>query len=72
MWSKNYNEIYSELYKKDMEEEISIGLTIYNKDLDYYINYLNFLIKNTIAIERLRISLSFPGNKEDKNNFLFY
>jgi len=71
VWGKNYNSVYSSLYSRDAEEAISVGLTIYNKDLSYYINYLDFLVKSVSAIERLRISINFPGNKEDKNNFYF-
>jgi len=71
LWSKNYTALYKAAYPNDQEENISVGLTIYNNDKKYYINYLNFLINNVPALERLRISINFPGNKEDKEDFYF-
>lgn len=70
IWGNNYKKIYYKLYSRNMEDRISVGITIDDsKDLSYYINYLNFLIKNTPKIERLRISLNFPGSIENKNPY---
>jgi len=68
-WSYNYNTIYKKLYKMNKEEAISIGFTLFKKDLKYYLNYLDFVKENILNIERIRLSIAFPGNKEDKGNF---
>lgn len=72
IFKKNYNTIYDVLYAKDRERHITCGLTI-DKDTstDYYLNYLDFLMKHLITIEEMRLSLSFPGQKEHKNDFYF-
>lgn len=68
LFKKNYNTLYKVLYQVNAEENLSCGITIENdKNAEYYINYIDFLIKNLFKIERLRISISFPGRKEDKN-----
>lgn len=70
VWGNNYKKIYQKLYSMNLEEKLSVGITIDDsKDLSYYINYLNFLIKNTPKIERLRISLNFPGSVENKSPY---
>lgn len=69
-WSNNYNTIYKKLYAVDREQELSIGLTLVN-DLKYYLSYLDMIIDNVAAVENLRLSISFPGDKEDKNKFEF-
>jgi radical SAM protein with 4Fe4S-binding SPASM domain len=72
VWSKNYSDIYKAYYKYDKEEEISIGYTLEeSKDWKYYTDYTDFLIKQVKLIERLRISIPFPGGTEDKENFYF-
>ncbi|MCF7870401.1 MAG: radical SAM protein [Candidatus Omnitrophica bacterium] len=68
-WSKNYNTIFKFLYAKDKEEYMSIGITLYDQSLKYYLNYIDFLKKNILKIERFRLSIAFPGSKEEKNNF---
>jgi len=68
IFSKNYNEIYNELYKYNNEESMSCGITLeHDKDIKYYLNYLNYLNENLVNIERLRISIPFPGGDEDKD-----
>lgn len=72
IFSRNYNEIYRECYQNDTEQRISCGITVdTSKNIDYYLNYIDFLTKNLLRIERLRISLAFPGNEENKNDFFF-
>jgi len=69
IFKKNYNKIYETLYLYDQEQKIVCGLTIdENKTHSYYLNYIDFLLEN-IVIEKMRISLRFPG--DDKNNFYF-
>lgn len=73
-YSKNYNEIYSFLYAVDRERDISPGITFSlddKKDPDYYKNYIDFLNQHLMSIERMRVSISFPGDQEDKNKFEF-
>lgn len=71
-WSRNYNEIYSHLYKYDLEEKISCGITFErDKSWEYYVQYVDFLLQHIPKIERLRLSLDFPGDNSDKNNFYF-
>lgn len=71
-FSKNYNEIYRYLYKYDKEENLSCGYTLENdKDWQYYVQYTDFLSQHLLKIERLRLSLPFPGNRDEKNNFYF-
>lgn len=66
-FSKNYRTLYNLLYSRNREQELNCGITIYEENnLDYYINYLEFLKENLPKIERLRISINFPGNDEDK------
>lgn len=68
VWNDNYSSIYNTLYSIDKEESISCGITIYEKNsAEYYIQYLNFLYSNTPNIERLRISLNFPGDEINKD-----
>lgn len=67
LFSKNYNALYNSAYEFDREEQMSCGITIDNNlSLEYYLNYLDYLRKNLSNIERLRVSISFPGSKEDK------
>lgn len=67
IWSKNYNEIYSYLYQFDKEENLSIGITLEKeRTLEYYISYLINLKESILNIERLRISLNFPGEDSSK------
>lgn len=67
VFSRNYKTLYNILYAKDREEELSCGITIYDgNDLEYYINYLEFLKNSLPKIERLRISINFPGEDSDK------
>ena len=67
-WSSNYRDIYNILYSFDKEETLSCGITIYEKNtVEYYINYLDFLYENVPNIERLRISLNFPGDEDKKD-----
>lgn len=71
-WSRNYNEIYKKLYSKNKEEKLSAGLTISDDfSTDYYVKYINYLLNNVFTIERMRLSLSFPGNNEGKDEFNF-
>jgi len=63
-WSKNYKTIFQELYKFDLEESISCGITLEeDKDIDYYDKYLDFIIENIHKIEKLRIALPFQGGE---------
>lgn len=63
----NYKTLYNFLYSKNLEEKLSCGITIYEEnDLEYYINYLETLKENLVKIERLRVSLNFPGEISDK------
>lgn len=67
----NYNHIYEEMYNLDTETEMNCGITIdENKSIEEYIKYIDFLIENLIAIENMRLSLRFPGEKEE-NQFYF-
>lgn len=67
-FSRNYTDIYSLLYSLNREESMSCGITIYEKNsLEYYINYLEFLYENIPNIERLRVSIDFPGDYNNKN-----
>lgn len=71
IFKENYNEIYKEMYQFNAEMEITCGITIdENKQKEEYVEYIDYLLENLIAIERIRISLRFPGD-EDKNNFYF-
>jgi len=72
VFKKNYNAIFSLLYSIDLEENMSCGLTLErDRDVLYYLEYIDFLIKHIKKIEKLRISIDFPGNKSDKNDFYF-
>ena len=68
-WKNNYSSVYMKLYKKDLEENMSIGITI-DKPLDYYIKYFDYLLENISVIERFRISLAFPDTKKDDFYFI--
>lgn len=72
-FSRNYNTIYEYLYQFEREQDLSCGITfdIYEKDVDYYLNYIQSLNDSLLNIERLRISLPFPGDQEEKNKFPF-
>lgn len=71
-FKSNYNDIYTMLYNIDEEHRMSCGLTIdESKDLGYYVNYINYLKENLLNIERMRISLNFPGSKDKKEDFYF-
>jgi len=66
-FKNNYNSIYQVLYEINYEENLSCGITIEeDKDLKYYLQYIDFLKENLYKIERLRISLPFPGDEKDK------
>lgn len=68
IWKNNYNCIYSLLYSYNKEEDISCGITLYEKNsAEYYEEYLDFLYENTSNIEILRVSLNFPGDENRKN-----
>lgn len=67
IFKHNYKTLYNFLYPRNLEEKLNCGITIYEgNNLDYYINYLELLKTNLPKIERLRISINFPGNDEDK------
>ena len=69
-FKKNYLSIYSFLYQRDAEQNMSCGITFENdKDAEYYVGYISFLLEHLKKIETLRLSLNFPGNPEDKNKF---
>lgn len=71
-WSKNYTDIYKYMYNFDLEERISCGYTFEeDKDWRYYVKYTDYLLNHIPKIERLRLSLNFPGSKKDKENFYF-
>lgn len=64
----NYTPIYSLLYALDREASMSCGITLDpSKDANYDVNYLDFLRSSIPNIERLRISLDFPGDYKNKN-----
>ena len=68
----NYTEIYKELYIRDLEDKMSCGFTLENdKSAEDYTNYYDLLISKIMKIERLRLSLPFPGDDEDKGKFWF-
>lgn len=72
LFSKNYNTLFSYLYGLDLEEKMSCGITLEtDKDVLYYLEYIDFLLEHIKKIEKIRISLNFPGNKKDKNDFYF-
>lgn len=72
IFKENYNEIYKFMYSKNVEDKISCGITIdTSNSVEYYISYLDFLQKNLIAIEIMRLSIAFPGSDNQKNNFYF-
>lgn len=69
VFKKNYNKIYEVMYSHNRELNVVCGITIdENKTYEYYLQYIDYLIEN-IVIERMRISLRFPG--DDKDNFYF-
>lgn len=71
-FKENYNEIYKFLYARNAEDNMSCGLTIDHEiDVTYYVNYIDYLKSNLIAIEHMRVSLSFPGDADKKNKFFF-
>lgn len=71
-FSRNYNKLYLELYKQDKEGSLSCGITIDpTKDIEYYLEYLDYLKKNLVAIEKLRLSIAHPGDDVKKNTFEF-
>jgi organic radical activating enzyme len=62
LWRENYNQVYQALYQKDLELKIVCGTTIdHKKTADYYKHYIDFLLANTIAIEKLRFAIPFQG-----------
>ncbi|MFW6046593.1 MAG: radical SAM protein [Candidatus Woesearchaeota archaeon] len=71
-WAANYNYIYKFLYNFDIEEQMKVGYTIEkDKSWKYYVKYTDFLLKHIHKIERLRLSLDFPGDEKRKNDFYF-
>jgi radical SAM protein with 4Fe4S-binding SPASM domain len=51
---------------------MSCGITIEeNKPTKYYIDYIDFLVKNIYGVENFRLSIAFPGEASQKNNFYF-
>jgi organic radical activating enzyme len=72
IFKENYNSIYKFLYERNAETGMACGITIdQSVDVEYYIEYLQFLQKNLIAIEKMRLSLAFPGSDNQKGNFYF-
>ena len=68
----NYSEIYKELYIRDLEDKMSCGFTLENdKSAEHYTAYYDMLIDKVMKIERLRLSLPFPGDEKDKGDFWF-
>jgi organic radical activating enzyme len=71
-WADNYNTIYSYSRMMDIEERINCGYTFEeSKNWEYYINYTDYLLKNIYKIENLRMSMQFPGFRDNKENFYF-
>lgn len=71
-FSKNFNDLYLSLYPLKKEHMLSCGITIdQDKDEKYYFDYINMLSENLVAIERMRLSLNFPGSSNNKNDFYF-
>ena len=72
IFKENYNEIYKFLYARNAEDNMSCGLTLdQDVGIEYYINYIDYLKDNLIAIEHMRVSLSFTGDTDKKNQFFF-
>lgn len=70
LWSKNYTTVFNKLYSRNLEEVISAGITIEEeKGAAYYYEYLTWLLKSVPKIERLRVSINFPGQIEDKDPY---
>ena len=68
IFKDNYSSIYSLLYAVDREENMSCGITLNPaKNVNYDVNYLDFLKSSIPNIERLRISLDFPGDYKNKD-----
>jgi len=71
-WVRNYKIIHHAAYKNDMEMSISIGLTLQNENnVNYYIDYLNTIIDRIKLVDTVRLSLPFPANESEKENFFF-
>jgi len=71
-FKENYNTIYQFLYQKNIEQNLSCGITIdQSLDPNYYVSYLQFLQDNLTAIERMRLSIAFPGSSNQKGDFYF-
>lgn len=73
-YAKNYNALYSLLYSMDREKDISPGITFSlddEKTPQYYKDYVDLLSKKLLSMERMRISISFPGDSKDKEKFHF-
>jgi len=69
-FKRNYNMIYSLLYKLGKEDTMSCGITFdNNRSIEYYMTYYDYLIENLVAIERMRLSINFPGAQKDKGDF---
>jgi len=72
IFRENYDTIYKFLYARDAETNIACGITIDpDVPVEKYISYVEYLQKNLIAIEKMRISLAFPGSDNQKGNFFF-
>ncbi len=71
LFVENYNAIYKALYRRDEELGLGCGLTITNETPKELGAYIEKLSKDIISIERLRISMSFPGAEKDKDKFDF-
>lgn len=71
-FKENYNTIYGFLYQRNAEQNMSCGITIdHSFDLSYYASYFKLLQDNLIAIERMRVSMAFPGSDNQKGDFYF-
>lgn len=71
-WAKNYNDIYYHLYHLDKEQSMSVGYTFeQDKSWRYYVQYTDFLLQYIPKIERLRLSLPYPGERDKKEDFFF-
>lgn len=72
VFKRNYTMIYSLLYKFDIEGSMNCGITLeQNKDINFYIRYIDYLLLNLQKIENFRISIEFPGTVSEKKTDMY-
>lgn len=68
---ENYNSIYSVSRDMGTEESLACGITIEPDkfSVEYYLEYIDFLVKNLIKVEQIRLSLAFPDSNDNKEEW---